>query len=43
MVKALLERYEFVPERRVGDEEKYVYHAGVVTRKKVPVVGGRKV
>ncbi|KAJ5443567.1 Peroxidase [Penicillium daleae] len=38
MVKALLEEYEFSPESIIADEEKYIYHAGVVTRKEVPIV-----
>lgn len=39
MMKELLERYEFAPERTgLADDEKYEYHAGVVTRKEVPVV-----
>ncbi len=37
MVRPLLETYEIVPERAVADEEKYIYHAGVVTRNEVPV------
>jgi len=41
LVKALLEEYEFVQDGTVEtDGEKYVYHAGVVTRKEV---GGRVV
>lgn len=36
LVKALLEEYEFKQNEAVGrDEEKYIYHAGVVTRKEV--------
>lgn len=42
MVKALLEEYEFSPESIIADEEKYIYHAGVVTRKEVPIVVTRK-
>ena len=38
MVKALLLKYEFEPERVIADEEKYIYHAGVVTREEAPVV-----
>ena len=38
LVKALLERYTFEQETVViGDDEKYIYHAGVVTRKEVAV------
>jgi len=42
MVKALLLEYEFSPESVVADEEKYIYHAGVVTRKEAPVVVKRR-
>ena len=39
MVKALLEEYNFEQESVIkSDDEKYIYHAGVVTRKEV---GGR--
>ena len=42
LVKALLDEYEFVPEGVLEDEEKYIYNAGVVTRKEVSVVVKRK-
>ncbi|KAF5497051.1 Peroxidase [Colletotrichum siamense] len=38
MMKEVLERYKFEPARTgLDDDEKYEYHAGVVTRKEVPV------
>ena len=37
MTKCLLGKYEIVPDRVMGDEEKYVYSAGSVTRKDVGV------
>lgn len=42
LVKALLDEYDFAPDRVVHDDDKYIYHAGVVTRKKVPVVVKRR-
>lgn len=43
MMKELLVRYRFAPERTgLTDDEKYEYHAGVVTRKEVPVVVSRR-
>ncbi|KJR82079.1 uncharacterized protein SPSK_02952 [Sporothrix schenckii 1099-18] len=44
MVQHLLAGYTFTPSvTRLGDADKYIYHAGVVTRKEVPVTVTRKV
>ncbi|KAL1893313.1 hypothetical protein Sste5346_006490 [Sporothrix stenoceras] len=44
MIQQLLEGYKFAPTvMRVGDADKYIYHAGVVTRKEVPVAVTRKI
>lgn len=43
MVKALLDEYTFEAEKTgLGDNDKYEYHAGVVTRKEVPVIVSRR-
>lgn len=42
LAKQLLERYEFKPVRLMSEDEKYIYHAGVVTRKEVEVVVSRR-
>ncbi|CAK7243975.1 MAG: hypothetical protein STHCBS139747_005509 [Sporothrix thermara] len=43
MVQQLLAQYTFTPARTgLGDEDKYIYHAGVVTRNEVPVTVTRR-
>jgi cytochrome P450 len=38
LVKELLIKYNFAPEGEIPDDQKYIYHAGVVTRREVPVL-----
>ena len=38
LVRAVLQQYDFPPEGSIPEDQRYIYHAGVVTRRETPVL-----